>query len=66
MAARISSRVHKTPIPVGPSILWPEKTRKSTSSVDDVGRRVRDRLRAVDRDQRAVAWASLGELPRSG
>ena len=32
MAFSSSRRPHSTPMPVGPSILWPEKARKSMSS----------------------------------
>ena len=49
-------------MPVGPIILCAEKAMKSTPSVADVDRHVRDELRAVGDHQRAGGVRHLGDV----
>ena len=66
MASSSSSRAHSTPIPVGPSILWPVKPKKSQpSSATSVGR-CGDVLGAVDQDEGAGGVGGVGELADRG
>ena len=53
-------------MPVGPSILWPEKARKSHVEVAHIDRQVRHALRAVDQHQRARARAPRATISRTG
>ena len=52
IAASRSRRPYSTPMPVGPSILWPENAAKSTSERVEVDGLVRHRLAGVQNGQR--------------
>ena len=61
MASSSSRRAHSTPIPVGPSILWALKARKSQPEWPHVGGEVGDRLGAVGQHQGPGAVGGLGD-----
>ena len=60
------ARPHSTPTPLGPSILWPEKARKSTPELGHVDRQVRHRLAGVQHDQRTDLAGPGDERRRPG
>ena len=66
MASSSSSRAHSTPMPVGPSILWPVKPKKSQSEVGDVGGQVGHVLGGVDEHQRAGGVGGVGDAAGPG
>ena len=53
IASSSSARPHSTPMPVGPSILWPEKASEVGAERGDVDGHVRHRLAGVEHDERA-------------
>ena len=53
ISSSISRRAQSAPEPGGPSVLWPEKTKKSAVEVLDVDRPVGHGLGAVDEHERA-------------
>ena len=63
MISSSSSLAYTTPMPVGPKILCPEKTKKSQLELLHVDRHVRHRLGPVDQHAGVVA---LGHLRHFG
>ena len=61
MASSSSSRAHSTPMPVGPSILWPVKPRKSHPSAATSVARWGTSWARVDQHQRAGGVGGVGE-----
>ena len=65
MPSSRSPAPHSTPMPVGPSILWALKARKSTPERGHVGGEVGDRLGPVGHHDGAGPVGGLGDA-RSG
>ena len=57
-----SRRPQSTPMPVGPTTLWPVKARKSAPDGDHVDRQLRRGLRGVDHDDGADLVGPAGDL----
>ena len=66
MASSSSARAHSTPMPVGPSILWPVKPKKSQSMAATSVGRWGTYWAASTQDQRAGGVGGVGEPPDRG
>ena len=56
------SFIQRTPVPVGPSILWPENAQKSQPSRGYIDRHMRDGLGHIHKQERSVVMADLRDF----